>query len=164
MIPGAYSPPDLEFLKSIASIFAPLIENTRLLAELKSHYEDAKEVLKKTESRLIETERTAAYVRLAQAMTHELRNPLTVIGGMVRRIARMHPQQEMGETREALMSSVQRMEVVLQEMEDFVSILTLVNSRGSAASSRRNPTLRSSGGAGQSARDLRSGHPMSLCL
>ncbi|HON37167.1 MAG: FHA domain-containing protein [Desulfomonilia bacterium] len=122
MIPGAYSPPDLEFLKSIASIFAPLIENTRLLAELKSHYEDAKEVLKKTESRLIETERTAAYVRLAQAMTHELRNPLTVIGGMVRRIARMHPQQEMGETREALMSSVQRMEVVLQEMEDFVSI------------------------------------------
>ncbi len=122
MAPGAYSPPDLEFLKSIASIFAPLIENTRLLAELKSHYENAKEMLKKTESRLIETERTAAYVRLAQAMAHEMRNPLMVIGGMVRRIVRMHPQEEMGETREALMSSVQRMEIVLREVDDFVSI------------------------------------------
>ncbi len=122
MIPGAYSPPDLEFLKSIASIFAPLIENTRLLAELKSHYENAKEMLRKTESRLIETERTAAFVRLAQAMAHELRNPLMIIGSMVRRIARMHPQEEMGETREALMSSVQRMEVVLQNVDDFVSI------------------------------------------
>ena len=122
MVPDTYSPADLEFLKSIASIFSPLIENTRLLAELKSHYDNAKEMLKKTESRLIETERTAAYVRLAQAMAHELRNPLTVIGGMVRKIARMHPQEDMGETREALMSSVQRMEVVLQDVDDFVSI------------------------------------------
>lgn len=122
MIPGAYSPDDLEFLKSIASIFAPIIENARLLAELKSHYDDAVEVLRKTEARLIETERAAAYVRLAQAMAHELRNPLMIIGGMVRKIARMHPQEDMGETREALMSSVERMEIILKEVDDLVAI------------------------------------------
>jgi K+-sensing histidine kinase KdpD len=121
-IPGAYSPQDLEFFKSIASILAPLIENARLWTELKNHYDSAVETLKKTQARLIETERTAAYVRLAQAMAHELRNPLMIIGGMVRKIARISPAEEINETVDALMNSVERMEMVLKEVDDFVKI------------------------------------------
>lgn len=122
MEPGAYTPDDLEFFKSIASIFTPLIENARLLSELRKHYDNAVETLKKTETRLIETERTAAYARLAQAMAHELRNPLMIIGGLVRRIARKLTQGEMGEPCAALVSSVERMEAILKEVDEFVSI------------------------------------------
>lgn len=122
MEPGVYTPDDLEFLKSIAFIFTPLIENARLLSELKNHYDNAVETLRKTEARLIETERAAAYARLAQAMAHELRNPLMIIGGLVRRIARKLGNEELGEPCAALVSSVERMEAILREVDEFVSI------------------------------------------
>ncbi|MEW6602217.1 MAG: FHA domain-containing protein, partial [Nitrospirota bacterium] len=54
-VPGAYQHEDLEFLSSIGSILAPLIENTRLWSELKHRYADAVETLKATEAKLIET-------------------------------------------------------------------------------------------------------------
>ncbi len=60
------------------------MENARLWSELENRYASAMETLKKTQARLIDMERTAAYVRLAQAMAHEIRNPLMVIGGLVR--------------------------------------------------------------------------------
>nr|NIN01420.1 FHA domain-containing protein [candidate division Zixibacteria bacterium] len=83
-IPGAYGQDDLEFLRTIAFILAPLMENARLWSELENRYASAMETLKKTQARLIDMERTAAYVRLAQAMAHEIRNPLMVIGGLVK--------------------------------------------------------------------------------
>lgn len=121
-IPGAYTQADLVFLKGIASIVAPLLENARLWTDLKGHYNNAVDSLKKTEARLIETERSAAYVRLAQAMAHELRNPLMVLGGMVRKLARTVPEQEHGEEYDAILSSVERIEQVLTEVDDFVKI------------------------------------------
>jgi len=117
--PAAYGTDDLAFLKSIAFILAPLLENARLWTELKGHYDDAVELLKKTETRLIEMERKAAYVRLAQAMAHEIRNPLMVMGALVRRLERTEPEDErFGD----ILTSVSRMESVLKEVDDFIKI------------------------------------------
>jgi K+-sensing histidine kinase KdpD len=120
-IPGVYKNDDLEFLRSIASILAPLLENARLWSELKNRYANTLESLRETEKRLIDMERKAAYVRLAQAMAHEIRNPLTSIGGLLRRIARSEPEG-LSEKLQPIITSVERVEKVLKEVDNFVKI------------------------------------------
>ena len=122
-IPGAYSNSDLELFQSIAAIIAPLIENARLWSELQKKYADTVDKLRTTEARLIDTERVAAYVRLAQAMAHEVRNPLVSLGGLIRRIAR--PDQDAAGQQlkmQSMVKSVERIESVLQEVDDFARI------------------------------------------
>ena len=121
-IPGAYQQGDLEFLRTIASILAPLIENARLVSELKEIHAGTCKALKETQSRLIDMERTAAYVRLAQAMAHEVRNPLMAIGGLVRRMAQPGSQTAEGAKFHAVVSSVERIESVLREVDQFVRL------------------------------------------
>jgi K+-sensing histidine kinase KdpD len=121
-VPGAYDHGDLEFLRTVASVFAPLVENARLWAEINSLYTSAMDSLKKTQSRLIEMERAAAYVWLAQAIAHEIRNPLMVIGGMVKRIPHAEPDGTANPTTRAIMSSVERIEMVLKEVDNFVKL------------------------------------------
>jgi len=121
-VPGAYSHEDLQFLRSIGFILAPLIENARLWSELKNRYANTVETLKATEEKLIETERTAAFVRLAHAMAHEIRNPMMVIGGMVRKMDRTGPASVNNDSFSAIMTSVDRVEKVLKEVDGFVRI------------------------------------------
>lgn len=123
-IPGAYNQDDLEFLRTIAAILAPLIENARLLSELREHDADTMKVLKETQARLIDMERTAAYVRLAQAMAHEIRNPLMAIGGLIRRMVQPEPQSAESAKVQAVVRSVERIESVLREVDHFVRLPT----------------------------------------
>jgi pSer/pThr/pTyr-binding forkhead associated (FHA) protein len=120
-IPGAYKQDDLEFLRSIALILAPLIENAHLWSELQGHYNNAIESLKKTEKRLVDMERKAAYVRLALAMAHEIRNPLMAAGGLLRRMAKSFGQTK-PDAFEAVLSSLERIELVMKEVDSFVRI------------------------------------------
>jgi len=121
-VPGAYRQEDLELLKAIAFMLAPLIENARLWSQLNRQYAKAVETLKKTESRLIETERTAAYVHLAQAMAHEIRNPLMAIGGLVKRMDKASPAGSSNSKLKTVMALVERMETVLKEVDRFVTL------------------------------------------
>ncbi len=121
-VPGAYQQEDLQFLRSIGFILAPLIENARLWSELSNRYADTVTTLKKTEARLIETERTAAYVRLAHAMAHEIRNPVMVIGGRLRRLLKEAVEEKQTNKLRDIMTSVERVESVLREVDSFVKI------------------------------------------
>lgn len=121
-IPGAYHQDDLEFLRTIASIIAPLIENARLLSELKERNANTMKTLKETQARLIDMERTAAYVRLAQAMAHEIRNPLMAIGGLIRRMVKPESPNADSAKVQAVVSSVERIESVLREVDQFVRL------------------------------------------
>jgi GAF domain-containing protein len=121
-VPGAFSREDLEFLRSIASIVAPLIENARLWSELKRRYDHTVETLKETEASLIKSERTSAYVRLAHAMAHEIRNPLMVVGGLIRKISRSESKTVDSDVFKAILESVERVELVLREVDSFVKI------------------------------------------
>jgi signal transduction histidine kinase len=62
---------------------------------------------------------TDALAALAQAIAHEVRNPVMVIGGFARILQRHHPHLE--HINEILQNS-QRLEVVLQEVADFASL------------------------------------------
>jgi len=121
-VPGAYSQDDLEFLRTISFILAPLIENARLWSELKGHYTRAVDTLRETEARLIDMERKAAYARLAEAMAHEIRNPLMALGGLVRRIAKSGSEGSDSAGVQPILSLVERVEMVLKEVDAFVKI------------------------------------------
>jgi len=121
-IPGAYTQDDLEFLTTIAFMLGPLIENARLWSELKNRYASAMDSLRETEVRLIDMERKAAYVRLAQAMAHEIRNPLMAIGGLARRIAQSGSERPDDAKFQMIMSLVERVEGVLKEVDYFVQL------------------------------------------
>jgi len=122
-IPKAYSEDDLKFLRSIGSIIAPLLENARLWSELKNRYDNAINTLRETESQLIEAERTAAYVRLANAMAHEIRNPLTAIGGLLKRMPRPAQENPANDSIDTMISLIERVEKVLREVDSFVKIM-----------------------------------------
>lgn len=122
-IPGAYSQSDLELFQSIAAIIAPLIENARLWSELREKYSTTVDRLKNTEARLIDTERVAAYVRLAQAMAHEVRNPLTALGGLIKRLARADSGDMDEKKFSVLLELIDRIEMVLQEMDTFSKLV-----------------------------------------
>jgi GAF domain-containing protein len=119
-IPGAFKRDDLEFLRAIASIIAPVIENARLVSELKELYAGTSKALKEAQAQLLDRERTAAYVRLAQAMAHEIRNPLMAIGGLMRRIAQKGSETSNGAKFQAVIDSVERIDMVLREVDQFV--------------------------------------------
>jgi signal transduction histidine kinase len=119
-IPGAFKRDDLDFLRAIGSIIAPIIENARLLSELKELYAGTSKALREAQARLLDRERTAAYIRLAQAMAHEIRNPLTAIGGLVRRIAQTGPGTSNAAKFQAVIDSVERIDMVLREVDQFV--------------------------------------------
>ena len=121
-IPGAYDQKDLNFLRTIACMLAPIIENARLWTELQDRYNNTLETLKVTEGNLIEAERTAAYVRLAHAMAHEIRNPMMVIGGLIRKTVKNKSKQLPEESLEAILDSVLRVESVLKEVDSFSKI------------------------------------------
>lgn len=121
-VPGAYNEDDLELLRTIALIVAPFIENARLWSELKRHYAQAMETLKETQAKLIETEREAAYMRLAQAMAHEIRNPLMGIGGMVRRMSQGESDQLDRTKLRTVLELVERVEIFMKEVDDFVKL------------------------------------------
>jgi GAF domain-containing protein len=119
-VPRAYGQQDLEFLRSIGAILAPIIENTRLWSDLQGRYRETVATLRKTEARLLESERSAAYVRLAQAMAHEIRNPLMVMGGMLRRLLKGNQELAQDARSDYILSSLARLENVLSEVDRFV--------------------------------------------
>lgn len=118
-VPGAYDRNALDYLRTIASMLAPLVENAKLWKELQLRYNNTLETLKETEANLLEVERTAAYVRLAHAMAHEIRNPVMVIGGLLRKSSKMKSKQISDESFNAILESILRVEDVLKEVDSF---------------------------------------------
>jgi nitrogen fixation/metabolism regulation signal transduction histidine kinase len=121
-VPGAYRRDDLELLRTIGYMLGPLLENARLWSELRGHYANAVDNLRETQARLIAAERMAAYVRLAQAMAHEIRNPLTAIGGLIRRIPQVEGGGSAKSKVQAIVDLVERVETILNEVDTFVRL------------------------------------------
>jgi signal transduction histidine kinase len=58
----------------------------RFSLELEKKVQDRTEELKQKNKQLVEAERLAALGKMANRVAHELRNPLTAVGGFARRI------------------------------------------------------------------------------
>ena len=77
---------DLQVLTTVAPQIAVAMENAKLYQRLETKFELTSEELKTTQEKLFRSERLAAMGHLVQGVAHEIRNPVTTIGGFAHRI------------------------------------------------------------------------------
>ncbi|MBE9531535.1 MAG: response regulator [Proteobacteria bacterium] len=75
------------------------------------------------QARLRESEKMAVFGEIVDGIAHELRNPLTAIGGLARRLAIGDiPEERTAEYAQRITSSVERMERMVQRISDFKGV------------------------------------------
>lgn len=105
------------FLRSVAEQSALATKN----AWYKGIIRRSEDRLRETELLLLQNERLAALGEMNARMAHELRNPLSAIGGLARRIARNLPRSSASrESADLIVREVQRLEGLLTEYLDMV--------------------------------------------
>lgn len=81
-----FSNADLEILTSMSQQIVVAMENAKLYQRLEKKFELTTQELRSTQKALIRSERLAAMGNLVNGVAHEIRNPITVIGGFIKRI------------------------------------------------------------------------------
>jgi hypothetical protein len=112
---------DLEILFAIAQQVSIAMENANLYRRLEESFVVTTQELRITQEKLIRTERLASISNLVQGIAHEIRNPITTIGGFARRI-----KKELGENQkfdkyvEIILEETARLENLVKRVHDFM--------------------------------------------
>jgi len=77
------------------------------------------DALKRSQDRLVQAEKLAALGRLTADVAHEIRNPLTAIGGFARRLQKSVLGEKEKERAEVIVSEVDRLEKILRDVLTF---------------------------------------------
>ncbi len=77
------------------------------------------EEIRRTQGKLIESEKLAALGRLTADIAHEIRNPLTALGGFGRRLQRISSTTKEKEYADIIVSEVHRLEQILRDVMTF---------------------------------------------
>jgi signal transduction histidine kinase/putative methionine-R-sulfoxide reductase with GAF domain len=107
---------DIRVLTMFASEACLAMENAMLYESL----ENALENLRSTQGRLVQSEKLAALGEMAAKIAHEIKNPLTVIGGFAARLARKGVGEEFDAQTAAkynriILKEVKRLERIVQQ-------------------------------------------------
>ena len=79
-----------------------------------------------------DNERINSMANMLETIAHEIRNPLVTIGGMTRRLFEGESDPKRKEYAKAILSSVERMESMLDRLEEYRGILTSPRMESSA--------------------------------
>jgi signal transduction histidine kinase len=111
---------DLEILFAIAQHVSIAMENASLYRRLEESFAVTTQELRITQEKLIRTERLASMSNLVQGVAHEIRNPITTIGGFARRI-----KKELGDNPKVekyvdiILEETARLEYIVKRVQDF---------------------------------------------
>jgi signal transduction histidine kinase len=105
-----------EMLAMFANQAGLAIENARAYAEIR----DKMARLRSAHAQLVHSENLATIGRMAAHVAHEIRNPLTTVGGFARSILK-HPDRpaRIRESAEVICEEVERLEKILSNVMDF---------------------------------------------
>ena len=112
---------DLEILYAIAQHVSVALENANLYRRLEESFAVTTQELRITQSKLIRTERLASMSNLVQGVAHEIRNPITTIGGFARRIKKElgDNQQKLEKYVDIILDETARLENIVKRVHDF---------------------------------------------
>lgn len=114
---------DRNFLMLIAEQTASAVERSYLYRDIKERaleLEQANRKLAETQNQIIEAEKMSVIGEITSAVAHELRNPLTIIGGFANLICKnLEPGSADSEYLNIIISETQRAEAVLTDVLDF---------------------------------------------
>ncbi|MCP4667496.1 MAG: GAF domain-containing protein [Deltaproteobacteria bacterium] len=122
---GPFSRSDLELLTGMAQQLAVALDNARLYRRLENECELTAKELKITQEKLIRTDRLEAMAYLAQGVAHEIRNPVTTIGGFARRIKKaIKENPKVQEYIDIILEESERLENLVGRVREFAQILS----------------------------------------
>jgi two-component system, NtrC family, sensor histidine kinase HydH len=114
---------DLEMLTVLANQIAIALENARLYSRLSEKFVLTTEELKATQDKLIRSERLAAFGKLSHGIAHEVRNPVMIIGGFVRRLQKQFlDDSSVQETTGIILRQIERLEQMVLDIETLAKI------------------------------------------
>jgi signal transduction histidine kinase len=117
--PKGFSSEDEPFLRLFAAHAALAIQNASIL----TRQHEAEKRLKDVERQLIQTAKLAALGEMSAKLAHEIRNPLSAIGGFARRIMKALPKEDPNRSyAEIIARETARLEVILSEHLDFARV------------------------------------------
>ena len=113
----------LEVLLIVAGQVGIAMENARLYGRLKENFALTKAELRKTQAKLLRSERLAAMGQLSHAVAHEVRNPVMTIGGLAGRLKKMLPSdQRAAEYIDVILQETARLEKMVADVERYTSL------------------------------------------
>jgi signal transduction histidine kinase len=110
---------DEQFLAILADQAAIAVHNARLFDAFK----EAEKRLRETQALLLRTEKLAAVGEMSSKMAHEIRNPLTSIGGFARRVSKsLKANDQNKDYLEIIVRETERLERILNEQLQFAQL------------------------------------------
>jgi len=111
---------DLEILYAIAQHVSIAMENATLYRRLEENFAVTTQELRVTQAKLIRTERLASMSNLVQGVAHEIRNPVTTIGGFARRIKKdIGDSGKIEKYADIILDETARLENIVKRVKDF---------------------------------------------
>ena len=114
---------DIHFLNMFANQAGLAIENTILYRNL----EEVHQELKETQTFLVHLEKMIALGEMSTTIAHEIKNPLTSIGGFARRLDRTIPEESQEKKySQTIIKEVSRLEKILNDLLNYTRDESLV--------------------------------------
>ena len=118
-----FSEADLEILTSMSQQIAVAMENAKLYQRLEEKFELTARELKGTQEKLIRSERLAAMGHLVNGVAHEIRNPITIIGGFTLRIKELTNQNTgLQKYADIILSETARLERLVKKVHELAEL------------------------------------------
>jgi len=112
-----------EELSLCLNLAALAIEKSHLYNQIHKRLQLSRKELKRTQSQLIRSEKLSSLVEIAMSVAHSIRNPVTVIGGLSRRLARgLREDDPKRSELQMILSEAFRLEGIVEEFSRFFSI------------------------------------------
>ena len=119
----AFNNADLEILTGMSHQIAVAMENAKLYKRLEKKFELTYQELKIAQEKLIRTERLAAMGNLVNGVAHEIRNPITVIGGFAQRINNLSKDNaEIKKFADIILGETVRLERLVRKVHEFSDV------------------------------------------